>query len=339
MQDKEKHISLKEHMQKRPAMYLGAVGSKGIINLVKGLILDSNRELKSEKNFFHFSILAENKFELKIKSNVHVDELLTIPNNDKDYPNKFYFSILNAISERVIINKENDFVICISWELDENIIGNTKVDFYNLSDELLQVAFLNRDSEILITDHTNKFQNQSYFNFPQGVKYVYERCKLEALGKPQFEITFDDAIGENHYQIYIGYRTDWFPNPQIYSFANDVHTVCGGSLVDGIMEGLFLGCETYINRHNFETFNVTKSKFDNGLILVCAVKGKDYEFGGSFKETLIDETVQNQSREIIKKLTIEFIENNKEKADTFLWRFDESQITNSMMETTNKNNK
>jgi hypothetical protein len=36
----------------------------------------------------------------------------------------------------------------------------------------------------------------------------------------------------NKYQIGLAYRTDCFPSANIRSFANDVHTTCGGSLVD-----------------------------------------------------------------------------------------------------------
>lgn len=333
MKNEGNKLSFKEHIRKRPGMYLGAVGSKGIINLVKGLILDTNRELENEKNFFHFSILADNKFELKIKSETNLEKILIQPKEENDYSTKFHFRVLEALTDKYEITKEDDLNLILNWELNESIIKDSEVDFVNLSEVLGQVAYLNRESEILITDNTKKYQNQSYYSFPEGVRYVYERCKIETLGTPKFEISFEDKIGKNHYQIFIGYRTDWYPTPRVLSFANEVHTVCGGSLVEGIMEGLVLGCEEYVSKSNLEKFNIKRSKFDNGLILVCSVKGGEYKYGGSFKESLIDKNVQQEVRDLIKKLTLDFIEGNKEKSDKFLWRFDESNLTSGIMET------
>lgn len=333
MKSEESKLSLKDHIRKRPEMYLGAVGSKGIINLVKGLIWDTNRELDYEKNFFHFSILADNEFELKIKSDANLDNFLTLPIDDNDYSTKFHFRILEALSNKYKIEKENSSSVKFTWELDESIMKESKVDYVNLSEVLVQVAYLNRASEILVTDNTKKYQNQSYFTFPEGIKYVYERCKIEALLKPEFEISFDDKIGNNHYQIFVGYREDWFPTPQIISFANEIHTICGGSLVEGIIEGLVLGCEEYVSKSNLKSFKVKRSKFDNGLILVCLVKGGDYKYGGSFKVSLIDKKIQEEAKGLIKGLTIDFIKKNKEKSDKFLWRFDESQLTSGIIET------
>ena len=47
----------------------------------------------------------------------------------------------------------------------------------------------------------------------------------------------------------------------------------------------------------------------------------------------MDEKVQQEVRDLIKRLTVDFIEGNKEKSDKFLWRFDESQLTSGIMET------
>lgn len=333
MKNEGNNLSFRDHIRKRPGMYLGAVGSKGIINLVKGLMLDSNHKLKNEKNFFHFSILADNKFELKIKSESNIENLLSLNQGESGFSDQFHFKALEALCTRHEISRKDNFNLQLKWEFDKTIIKNSDVDFFNLSEVLAQVAYLNRESEILLTDNTKKYQSQSYFSFPEGINYIYKRCKIEALGEPKFEFSFDDNIGNNHYQIFVGYRTDWNPSPQIISFANQECTICGGSLVDGIIEGLVLGCDEYVNKLNLKSFKVKRSKFDNGLILVCSVKGGEYKYGGSFKESLIDEKIQQEVKDLIKKLTIEFFEKNKEIADKFLWRFDESQLTSGTMET------
>ena len=103
--------------------------------------------------------------------------------------------------------------------------------------------------------------------------------------------------------------------------------------MDGIIEGLVLGCQTYVEQHNLKSYTIKRSKFDNGLIIICAVKGSRFIYEGSFKESLSDENIKEEVKSLIKTLTINFIENNREKAEKFLWRFDESHLMSMVMET------
>jgi DNA gyrase/topoisomerase IV subunit B len=143
-------------------------------------------------------------------------------------------------------------------------------------------------------------------------------------------LTFDNKINSNRYQIGLAYRTDWYPSANVISFANDVHTVCGGSLVDGILGGLRNACKIYAKENNLTTFKINKKKFVNGLILVCSVRGENYMFGGSWKETLEDAVVKKEATKLVEKLALDFFKNEKEKAGKFLWRLDTTQLTSGM---------
>ncbi|WP_462220605.1 hypothetical protein [Ferruginibacter sp.] len=159
---------------------------------------------------------------------------------------------------------------------------------------------------------------------------MFDRAITEVLGKPEFELTFDGKVNSNTYQIGLAYRTDWYPSPNAISFANDIHTVCGGSLVDGILDGLINACKVYAKGNNLTTFKINKKKFTNGLILICAVRGEEYRYGGSWKETLEDSVVRKQAKKLVSKLALDFFNNQKEKADKFLWRFDTTQLASGM---------
>ncbi len=189
---------------------------------------------------------------------------------------------------------------------------------------------LNRQCEVITIDKRQKYLTQNYYHFPQGVFYLFDRATTEVLGKPEFKLTFDNEINSNKYQIGLAYRTDWFPSANVISFANNVHTICGGSLVDGILEGLINACKIYAKENNLTTFKINKKKFVNGLILICAVRGEDYKYGGSWKETLEDAVIKKEAKKVVEKLALDFFNNQKEKADKFLWRFDTTQLTSGM---------
>jgi DNA gyrase/topoisomerase IV subunit B len=331
MDKAEQILNIKESIRKRPGMYLGGVDSKGIINLLKGLLVDCINTTKDSKNFFHITILSKFKFEIDIKTSKSVSNFLnTLKQDFKDYK-QIHLKLLDALNKHLCIIENSSKEVILKFTLDTNIFKES-VDYLELSESVLQLAYLNRNSEFLITDNRLQYKNQNYYSFPDGIKYLYDRTVKDALGKPEFEINFNDSINGLEYQIFLGYRTDWYPPASIASFANDINTICGGSLVNGILTGLINGCKHYVKTNELKKFKVKKKKFTNGLIIVASVRGKEFKYGGSFKETLEDEKVEGDIKKRIKELTLDFIDNNKEKADKFLWRFDETQLTSGMFE-------
>ncbi|MEO5642746.1 MAG: hypothetical protein ABIQ40_15485 [Bacteroidia bacterium] len=330
MTDKKPDLTFKELVRRRPAMYLG---NDGVIGLIRGLILDCINICKTDCILFSFSILEENKYSLELSSEKSLSSYLHCFKEQPDEPRRFHPSILVAISKDLEIVTNNDsktgkdeIQIILNFGLDKTIPINTTIDFLKLLESGLIIGLLNRQSEILIKDFRHKFLQQNYFHFPQGIFYLFEQAKEKALRKPEFEVTYDGKINENNFQIALCYRGDWYPSPSIMSFADNIHTIGGGSLVDGIIEGLIVACEKYVADNNLSTYELTDKKISNGLILVCSVSGGDYNFGGSFKEFLTDENIKTQAKEITCKAVEEFIMNNKEKAETFLWRFDKARI-------------
>lgn len=328
MNNEIQQIEFKEHIRKRPGMYLGGSGSKGIINLLKGLISDCIEVTESDKYFFKIELKPDYEFSLDIEASNDISKFEKTINETNAFKNfhlkacealSFEFNLITVVNSKLLLN----------FKLDKTVFKES-VDYLELSEVFLQWSYLNRNTEILLMDGRGKFLNQNYFSIPEGVKYLYDRMVKDALGKPEFEIYFDGELDGMKYQIFLGYRTDWYPPSTIASFANDVHTVCGGSLVEGVMEGFIDGCKKYVKDNNLTDFKIRKKKFNNGLILITSVRGNEFKYGGSFIETLENEKVKKDSKKLVKQLTLDFISKNKEKADKFLWRFDETQLTSGM---------
>jgi len=79
--------------------------------------------------------------------------------------------------------------------------------------------------------------------------------------------------------------------------------------------------------HSFKS-----KKLINGLILVAAVRGKDFDFSGSTKECLSDEQVKKDARKLVKGKLLDLMRNNNDLANKFFVRFDNSNIGNKMFE-------
>lgn len=70
----------------------------------------------------------------------------------------------------------------------------------------------------------------------------------------------------------------------------------------------------------------------NGLILVGAVRGKEFNYSGNTKECLSDEKVKKDARKLIKGELLDFMRNNNELAKKFFVRFENNNIANKMFD-------
>ncbi len=79
-----------------------------------------------------------------------------------------------------------------------------------------------------------------------------------------------------------------------------------------------------------QEYKIRRKKFMNGLILVCAVRGGDFRYGGSFREKLEEQEIRTEAKKLVCKSALNFFKNQKEQTNKFLWRFDTTQLANEM---------
>jgi DNA gyrase/topoisomerase IV subunit B len=320
-------MTFEDSVKKRPYMY---IGNDGVVELFARLLTDCIQLCKTDDISFKIIISAENDFSIGFSSRHDLIPFLQ-HFTKKDTDSKFYLpKVLKIISKKMEIVKKSISKMQINFSFNETLISDINIDYLKLSNMILQVALLNRQTKIITIDKRQKHLNQNYYHFPQGIFYLFEKATAEVLGKPEIKLTFEQNINSNKYQIGLAYRTDWFPVPNIESFANDVHTVCGGSLVDGILDGFYSACKVYAKGKKIKKLNINRKKLLNGLIIVCAVRGNNFVYGGSFKEILEDNEVKKQVQKIIHDLVLCYFEEEKNKAAKFLVRFDETQFASKL---------
>ena len=319
-------LDFTEHVKKRPFMYIGS-----IIELFFGLIDNCIELTKTDKILFKITLIEENDFSINISTEENIESFLEyFENKIEDFENHYLPKVLKVISKKFSINKVNNSETSISFSFDKAIIKNTDVDYQKLSEKALLISVLNKQTEILTTDKRQKYLSQNYYHFPKGLFYLFDRVNKEALGKPKFKITFEETIDLYEYKIGIAYRTDWYPNEHIQSFANNIETKCGGSLVDGIFNGLFSACKNYVKTNNLTTHKIKRKKMLNGLIIICSIRGHNLKYGGSFKETLENKIIYKKAKKIIETSVLDFMNENKEITTDFLMRFDKTHLTSGI---------
>jgi len=324
-------VEFKEHVRKRPGMYIGSTDSAGLGRFLLDILTESLNVLNQGKTSLRMKILSDFKIEVEIINAANLTLLMDAMN--EDLPNQSYlsFSILKVLSVEFSIEELPGKKVKLCFTLDDSIFKES-IDYYDMSERMKQFVMLNRNVEILLTDKRRKYLVQNYYHFPKGVKYIFELETKKFLSASEFKVEFDGEINGLSYQIFLGYKSAWDPNAVVHSFANNENTKYGGDLVLGVFDGLIDACRQYIKENKMINHSFKSKKLINGLILVAAVRGKDFDFSGSTKECLSDEQVRKDTRKLIKGKLLDFMRNNKELANKFFVRFDKTNIGNKMFE-------
>src|SRR6185503_12008711 len=77
MMEEANELTFLEHVRKRPAMFLG-FRKEGVLNLMRGIILDSIAICKTNQLFITISLSNDNSFLLEIKSERGISELVAV---------------------------------------------------------------------------------------------------------------------------------------------------------------------------------------------------------------------------------------------------------------------
>ncbi|MBI1183130.1 hypothetical protein GC194_02580 [bacterium] len=321
-----KVFELKDHVRIRPQMYIGKNG----ISLMKGLIVDASKRLKNHSIDFLVAINGNNDFVFKIKSDLSCSNFIEL--FDSDFKNHDYIfpKVLKAISGNFKIIEISDKEYEVHFSIDKAVKFNMIDDYFQLAQEMLQLSLIFRKHSIITKDRRPSIEQQNFFSFPEGIFYLFSQEIENAPGQHQFILKIDEEINGRQYQIGLAYRSDWKPRPFVLSFANEVHTTCGGSLVNGVIDGLQSGLRKYIKIEEMQSHIVRRKKLNNGLILICAVQGNEFEYGGSWKETLENDSVQKEAEKLVTTKLLDLFSSNEAIADSFVSRFDTTNIFNKM---------
>lgn len=320
-----------EHVRKRPGMYIGASGEKGMTILLIGLIQDCISICKTNELVANITLQEDKLISFQFISKHDISDFGKTLDQKVKGLDHIYLRVLKAISDSFEFINNSKNLCSFQFDVSTTFFDIKHLDYQLLNQELLEFSILNRNITILLLDSRDIHQNQNFYHFPQGIRYWYNRTCNDVLGIPEFKITYDDIYNNLEFQIILAYRTDWYPQPNVLSYSNDRHNSCGGSLNEGILDGFIIGCRRFVKENNLTQFKIKKKKFFNGLILICSVRGREFKYAGSLKERLDDEPIKKIVKKLTTEITIKYMNENKEKTMNFLWRFDDNQLTSRIM--------
>ena len=197
----------------------------------------------------------------------------------------------------------------VTFMPDKQIFKNIVFKYETIEDRLRELAYLNKDLTIVISDERAGIKNE--FKFKGGlvdfVKYLDEGEK-SISGKPIF------ISGEReNIQVEISFQYNESYNDDIITFVNNINTIEGGTHLEGFKAALTRTLNIYGTKNGIiktEKITLTGDDFREGLTCVLSIKVPEPQFEGQTKTKLGNSEVKGIVQSITGEQLGNFLDEN-----------------------------
>jgi DNA gyrase subunit B len=193
---------------------------------------------------------------------------------------------------------------------DDQIFEELEYDYDTLAQRLRELAFLNKGIRITLTDERPEGKSEE-FHYEGGIKsfVAYLNRNKETLHKEP--VYFEKKKDDIYVEIALQYNDSY--NENIFSFANNIDTVEGGSHVVGFKTALTRVFNDYAKKYGFlkdSDKNLTGEDIREGLTTVISVKLLEPQFEGQTKTKLGNSEVRGIVDSVVGEGLSNFLEEN-----------------------------
>ena len=324
-----------EPVRKRPGMYIGSTGPRGLHHLVYEVVNNS-----VDESMAGYCDL--------IKLVLKPDSVVTITDNGRGIPTEIHptegrpavevvmtklhaggkfggggykvsgglhgvgVSVVNALSEWMevvvkrdgkvhrqrfsrgeplgeleVIGQTEETGTEITFKPDSEIFDTLEFSFDTLAARLRELAFLNRGLRIEMLDQRTEEEKQAVFQYEGGIISFVEYLNSNKYVLHKKVIYFERQLDDVQIEIAMQYNAGY--NESIFSFANDINTVEGGTHLSGFRTALTRTLNDYARKSGLlkeNESNLTGEDVREGLVAIISVKLPDPQFEGQTKEKL-----------------------------------------------------
>lgn len=175
---------------------------------------------------------------------------------------------------------------------DGEIFKNRNFKYETLAERLRELAFLNKETTLSITDKREKNEEKEIFHFAGGltefVKYI-DSTRPSIMKKSFYAQGSDkDEAGRTvEVEISFQYNTQYSEN--VFSYVNNINTHEGGTHLVGFRTALTRTLNSFAYKNNLVKeggISLTGDDFKEGLTAIISVKVPEPQFEGQTKTKL-----------------------------------------------------
>ena len=217
------------------------------------------------------------------------------------------------VSEVETVGPASETGTQVAFKPDSDIFEDTTFDFDILSGRLREIAFLNKGLKISISDERSGMSNTYKYDggIVEYVQYI-NRNRTTLHDKPIYINAERNGVSV---ELCMQYTESYVES--IYTFANNINTVEGGSHLVGLRAALTRTINDYAKKYNMlKTGGDSLGGEDvrEGLTAVLSVKLPEPQFEGQTKTKLGNSEMRGIVESTVNEKLFEFLEENPKVA-------------------------
>lgn len=212
-------------------------------------------------------------------------------------------------SKVTVIGKSKSTGTTVTFKPDAEIFGNIEFSFDTLSNRLRELAFLNKGVEISITDERSGKEHT--FKYSGGIAEFIQY--LNQNKHPLHTKMFDVAKEKERVLVECAFQYNDGYNEDIFSFANNINTIEGGTHLSGFRTALTRATNQYAKSKNQlkdDESTLGGQDLSEGLAAVISVKVPEPQFEGQTKTKLGNGEVEGIVSSVVYDSLSSFYEEN-----------------------------
>ena len=198
----------------------------------------------------------------------------------------------------------------ITFKPDSQIFDHTEFSFDKLSERLREKAFLNKGIRITIKDEREEPERAHEFYYKGGIAEFVKHLNKNKTTLHDKPIYFEKEGESLSIEVAIQYNDGY--DEKVYSFANNINTVDGGSHLSGFRSSFTRTINAYAQSSglakNFKG-SLTGDDVREGLVAVISVKLPQPQFEGQTKGKL-NSDVKGAVESFLNERLTEYFEQN-----------------------------
>ena len=198
----------------------------------------------------------------------------------------------------------------VTFKPDGTIFETTEYSFDRLSERLREKAFLNKGIRINIVDEREEEEKKHEFYYKGGIAEFVKHLNKNKSPVHDEPVYFEQISDNLSIEIAMQYNDSY--DEKVYSFANNINTVDGGTHLAGFRGAITRTINAYANSSgltkNFKT-SLSGDDVREGLVAVISVKLPQPQFEGQTKGKL-NSDVKGQVESFLNEKLGEYFEQN-----------------------------
>jgi len=200
----------------------------------------------------------------------------------------------------------------ITFKPDPEIFDATEFSFDKLSERLREKSFLNKGVKITITDERSETEKKHEFLYEGGIAEFVKHLNKNKNVLHTKPIYFEKPAGDEDLTVEVAIQYNDAYDEKVFSFANNINTVDGGTHLSGFRTALTRTINNYAQSSGLiKDFKGTLSGDDvrEGLVAVISVKLPQPQFEGQTKGKLNSDVKGAVDSFVYEKLSAHFDQN------------------------------